>query len=119
MGSPVEGWWCCPPHDVRVELVSADSLEDSDAKSGEADTDAQAIKVFQGAIPTKQVELLLHEMVHLWLSHLPLSEEMEETVATVLGRTLTSWLQENPDRVMKLVEMVRRPGRKETNVEAT
>lgn len=93
------------PHDVAIKWVTDD---DNDMDTcGEMDVSSCSISVCQGMTDTMTVETMLHEVVHFFLSGLPLSDEQEEIVANVLGARLTLCLRDNPEWIRGVVNTLR------------
>ena len=58
-------------------------------------SDRNEIMVYRRLPASRKIECLLHEVVHAYLSDTGLSDEMEETVSTVLGESFTQFLRDN------------------------
>lgn len=94
------------PHDVTVKCVPTSVLSDNESVDGELDSDKLEIKLSNSMAPSRVVEVLCHELCHFWLMGAPMSEELEEFVAIMVGNGMVSFLRDNPVWVDQLVQMV-------------
>lgn len=93
------------PHAVKVESVPAREISEDEDASGDQDVDRLSLRINSEAKISRQAEIFLHELVHFWLSGLPLTEGMEEVVAVVVSRGLTSFACDNLELWKKVGEM--------------
>ncbi len=78
-------------HVYKVKQVDAKNLGDDIA---DVDYEKCILRLYKRALPSRKVELILHEAVHVILAGYEV--ENEEALVTILGEGITGLIRDNP-----------------------
>lgn len=81
--------------DFSVQFVGKVDPKDEDI-CGQVDVPTNSIRIRKGLPETRVAELILHEVVHAYLSGFEAEALTEETVAVVLGVRIAEFIVDNP-----------------------
>lgn len=91
------------PHRVKVKVLK---FKGENTAGQEFFVEANEIHIAEGMPVSQEVETLLHEVVHCWISVVPLPTKMDEIIAGVVGRSLAAFLKDNPATIRRLLKLL-------------
>lgn len=83
-------------HTYKIRYLAEVKNSDGDCLSGETDNDKAIIDIEEGMVPSKEREVLVHEVLHQIIESFPLPEDLEESLVTYLGAGLSAHIDANP-----------------------
>ncbi len=90
---------------VGPHRVTVSTREWSDGTVGEAEYVTGSIRIERRLKQSRVVETMFHEITHLLLWGLPLSDEHDELVADAMGKGLASFVKDNPTWVRRFLKI--------------
>lgn len=97
------------PHRVKVKVCK---LKDKDIAGQEFFVESNEIHIAEGMPISQEIETLLHEVVHCWISVVPLGNRMDEIIAGVVGRSLAAFLTDNPTTIRRILKLLKQEDEK-------